>query len=118
MMAEQSDNRLTIKWPWEMVWMEAIDDFVAWIKEHLPPDHELQTHKLFPGIKWDGKAVFIVDDDTTGDHILMNFEDTIHQGRSSKRAPAITILKSQEEVAALIERDHKAQLAECGDASP
>jgi hypothetical protein len=48
-------NTLEIKWPWEMVWMENIDDFIAKTMDALPADHPLQGHDLFPGItipKW------------------------------------------------------------------
>jgi hypothetical protein len=39
---------LEIEWPWEMVPMEAVDEFIALIKDALPPGHELQSHDLFP----------------------------------------------------------------------
>jgi hypothetical protein len=57
--------------------MEAVDEFIALIKDALPPGHELQSHDLFPGIKYDGRMVFIVDDDTAGNRFLMD------SGRSS-----------------------------------
>ena len=60
-----SDN-LTVKSPWTMVWLEDVDEFIGQIKEALPPDHELQTHELFPGIKMERRPIFIVEDDTTG----------------------------------------------------
>ncbi len=52
-----------------MIWMEYVDDFIAQIKDGLPPDHEIQQHEIFPGIKWEGRPIFIVDDDTTGEEI-------------------------------------------------
>jgi hypothetical protein len=54
------NDNIEIKWPWEMVWMEHVGDFIEWIKASLPPDHELQDHKLFPGIKWHRRSIFIV----------------------------------------------------------
>jgi hypothetical protein len=42
---------MEIQSPWTMVWSEFIDDFISFIKEHLPIDHELQSHELYPGIK-------------------------------------------------------------------
>ena len=69
-------NALEIKWPWEMVHLECVEDFIDTIKEFLPADHELQAHELFPGIKWDGRPIFIIDDDTTGEYLLMDFEKT------------------------------------------
>ena len=67
-------DNLEIKWPWTLVWIEFIDDFIAQIRDALLPDHELQKHKLFPGIKWNGRPIFIVEDDTMGKYILINFK--------------------------------------------
>ena len=87
-----------------MVWMESVNDFIAFIKESLPPDHELQSHKLFPGIKWSGRPVFIIDDDTSGEYLHMNFEKPIRWKKSKYKAPTITVLKTRKEVAAIIEQ--------------
>ena len=46
-------DTLEIKWPWTMISIEHVNEIISWIKEVLPPDHELQTHDIFPGIKWD-----------------------------------------------------------------
>ena len=67
-------DELQIKWPWEMIWIEYADEIIAQIKEALPPDHEIQKHDIFPAIKWERRLIFIVDDETTGNRILMNFE--------------------------------------------
>ena len=93
-----------------MIWMEYVDDFIAQIKEALPPDHELQRHELFPGIKWERRPIFIVDDDTTGDRMLMNFE-TLRRWKETKyKVPSIVVFRDQQEIADMIKRDH---LAEC-----
>ncbi|MEZ5325821.1 MAG: hypothetical protein R3F19_12260 [Verrucomicrobiales bacterium] len=102
---------LKIKWPWEMVWMENVDDLIAKIKGTLPAEHPLQDHDLFPGIKWDKRAIFIVDDDTTGEYLLMNFEGRKSRRNSTDKAPAITVIKTRAEVAALINRDHETEVA-------
>jgi len=56
-----------------MVWSEYIDEFISFIKASLPSDHKLQSHDLYPGIKIkiNGKSIFIVDDDTTGERVLI-----------------------------------------------
>jgi hypothetical protein len=105
------NNKIEIKWPWEMVWMEYVDDFVEGIKASLPPDHELQDHELFPGIKWQGRDIFIVDDDTTSEYLLMDLERMKHWRKSRGKVPTITVLKTREEVSALIEKDHQAEMA-------
>ena len=102
-------DELEIKWPWEMMWTEYADDFERQIKEAFPPDHELQRHELFPGIKWDKRPLFIVDDDTTGERIFMNFEKMKRWGKTKHKIPTMKVL-TEDEVAAVIERDH---LAEC-----
>ena len=66
---------MEIKSPWTMVWSEFIDEAISFIKEHLPPMHEMQSHKLYPGIRLSGEPVFIVDDDTTGKRLLMDFRN-------------------------------------------
>jgi hypothetical protein len=103
------NNPLEIKSPWEMVWTEYIDDFIDFIKELLPPDHEFQSHELFPGIKWSGKPIFIIDDNTTGEYLLMDFEKTTRWKRSRRKVPTISVLRTREEVAVLIEKDHHAE---------
>ena len=64
---------MEIKSPWTMVYSEYIDEFIIFIKENLPPKHELQSNELYPGIKLSGEPVFIVDDDTTGKRLLIDF---------------------------------------------
>ena len=81
------DNTLHIEWPWEMIYIEYADQIEAQIKESLPPDHELQRHKLFPGIKWDKRSVFIVDDDTTGERMMMNFEKMKRWKKTKHKVP-------------------------------
>jgi hypothetical protein len=105
-----SDN-MEIKWPWEMVWMECVNDFIEGIKTSLPADHELQGHDLFPGIKWHKRRIFIVDDDTTGEYLLIDFERMIRWRKSIGKVPTITVLKTREEVSDLMERDHQAEMA-------
>lgn len=80
-------NALEIKWPWEMVHLECVEDFIDTIKEFLPADHELQAHELFPGIKWDERPVFIIDDDTTGEYLLMDFEKTTRWKKVEAESP-------------------------------
>ena len=93
-----------------MIWMEYADDFIAQIKEALPPDHELQRHELFPGIKWERRPIFIVDDDTTGDCMLMNFEKMRRWKKTKYKVPSIKVFRDQQEIADMIKGDH---LAEC-----
>ena len=80
---------LKIKWPWEMIWIEHAEAITAQIRNALPPDHELEKHDLFPGIKWDRRPIFIVDDDTTGQRILMNFEKTKRWKNTSFTIPTM-----------------------------
>ncbi len=87
---KQMETELEVKWPWELVWLEYIDEFIARIKEALPPGHELQKHELFPGIKWDKRNIFILDDDTTGKYLLMNFEKMKRWKKTKYRVPLIT----------------------------
>lgn len=103
-------DTLEIKWPWEMVYLECVENFIGTIKEFLPADHELQGHELFPGIKWDGRPIFIIDDDTTGEYLLMDFEKTARWKRSKRKVPTITVPRTREEVALVIEQDHRAEM--------
>lgn len=104
------NNTLEIKSPWTMVWSEHVDEIIAQIKQALPPDHELQKHEIYPGIKRERRPIFIVDDDTTGARMLMDFEKTKRWKKTKLKVPTITVIKDDEEIAALIESDH---LAEC-----
>jgi hypothetical protein len=103
-------DTLEIKWPWEMIWIEYADEIIAQIKEALPPNHEIQTHEIFPGIKWDRRPIFIVDDDTTGQRILMNFEKMKRWKKTKFKVPTIKVFKDNAEIRQMIESDH---LAEC-----
>ncbi len=97
---------IEIKWPWEMVWSESIDVFIDQIKDTLPPGHEYKSHKLFPGIKWDGRPIFIVENDTTGEWILMNFEKMKRWKKTKHKIPHMKIMKSMQEVSEMINNDH------------
>ena len=102
---------LEIKSPWTMVPTEYIDLCTAEIKNALPPDHPLQEHELFPGIKWERRPIFIVDDDTTGEWIRMDFEQKKRWRKTKFKVPAMQVFKDHSEVAVMIERDHLAELA-------
>jgi hypothetical protein len=106
---------LKIEWPWEGVWMEHVDEVIAQIKEALPPDHELQTHDIYPGIKWDGRPIFIVDDDTTGQMLLMNFESSKRWKKTKFKVPEMRVFKDLAEVVGMIGRDHLAECAKYND---
>ena len=99
-------DKLEIKWPWTLVYLDCIDDFIAQIKDALPPAHEFQNHELFPGIKWSGRPIFIVNDDTTGKYILMDFEKRKRWKKTKFKIPIIKILNNRQEVSNIIERDH------------
>lgn len=102
---------LEIKWPWTLIYLEYADEFIAQIKEALPPDHELQKHDLFPSIKWERRPIFIVDDDTTGEMILMNFEKRRRWKKTKHKVPAMKLFKDHDELGAMIERDHQLECA-------
>ena len=109
------DDTLHIEWPWEMIYIEYADQIEAQIKESLPPDHELQRHKLFPGIKWDKRPMFIVDDDTTGERMMMNFEKMKRWKKTKHKVPTIKIFRDHKELADMIKRDHLAECAKYND---
>jgi len=97
---------LEIKWPWEMVWSEYVDELLAQIKDALPPDHPLQNHNLCPAIKWNGRPIFIVDDDTTGQWLLMDFERMRRWKTTKHKIPHIRTLEDRDEVREMIDHDH------------
>ena len=98
---------MEIKSPWTMVYPEVIDEFISFIKENLPPVHELQSHELYPGIMLSGEPVFIVDDDTTGKRLLIDFNNKILWEKTKLKIPTITIFKNDEEIEEMIEHDHQ-----------
>jgi len=104
-------DTLEVKWPWSLIYIEYADELIAQIKEALPPDHELQKHEIFPGIKWERRPIFIVDDDTTGQTIYMNFERMKRCKKTKHRVPTMRIFNDYAEVAEMIERDHAAECA-------
>jgi hypothetical protein len=106
---------LHIEWPWTLIWAEYSDDFIAQLKESLPPDHELQKHDLVPEAKWERRPIFIVDDDTTGETILMNFEKMKRWKKTKYKLPSITVFRDRREVAEMIKRDHMAECAKYND---
>jgi len=101
---------MEIQSPGTMVWSEFIDDFISFIKEHLPIDHELQSHELYPGIKNDGDPIFIVDDDTTGNCLLMDFKNKKQLNNSDVNVPIIITFQNDQEVEEMIKRDHQREL--------
>ncbi|MDN5870861.1 MAG: hypothetical protein L0H73_09115 [Nitrococcus sp.] len=108
-------EQLIVQWPWTMIYIEYADDLIAQIKDALPPDHELQQHKIFPGIKMDRRPIFIVDDDTTDQSILMNFEKPKRWKKTKYKVPTMRVFKNRAEIAAMIERDHLAERAKYND---
>ena len=108
-------DTLDVKWPWSLIYIEYADEFIGQIKEALPPRHELQEHEIFPGIKWERRPIFIVDDDTTGQTIFMNFERMKRWKKTKYKVPTMRVFKNDAEVAQMIERDH---VAECAKYNP
>jgi acyl-CoA synthetase (AMP-forming)/AMP-acid ligase II len=107
---EMEKDVLEIKSPWTLVYIEYVDEFIAEIKAALPPDHELRDHEIVPGIKLSRRWVFIVDDDTTGEQILIDFERKKRWKKTKFYAPTIMVFKSRDEVRERINRDHQAEL--------
>jgi hypothetical protein len=103
---------MEIKSPWTLVYMEYVDDLIRQIKEALPPDHPLQQHEIIPGIKRERRLLFIVDDNTTGQRILMDFEKKKRWKKTKYRVPTMRVFKDEDEIQALIERDHQEECAE------
>jgi hypothetical protein len=104
-------DSLKIKWPWTMIWLEYAGELIAQIKDALPPDHEMRQHEIFPGIKWERRPIFIVDDDTAGQRILMNFGNMKRWKKTKHRVPTMRVFKDTAEIAAMIELDHSAECA-------
>lgn len=67
--------------------------------------------RFFPAFKWERRPIFIVDDDTTGQRILMNFEKMKRWKKTKHRVPAMKVFKDTAEIAAMIEHDHNAECA-------
>jgi hypothetical protein len=109
--AREMKDTIEIKWPWEMIWMEYADELIAQIKAALPPAHEMRKHDIFPGIKWNRRPIFIVDDDTTGQRLLVNFESMKRWRKTKFKVPTIKVFKDDAEIAAMIERDHVTECA-------
>ncbi len=97
---------MEIKSPWTMVYLESVDEFISFIKKNLPPTHELRSHDLFPGVKLSGELVFIVDDDTTGRRLLMDFVDRKHCEKTNVAVPTIRLFENDAEIQGMIEEDH------------
>ncbi len=93
-----------------MVWSEFIDDFISFIKENLPPKHELQSHELYPGIKINGEPIFIVDDDTSGKRLLIDFKNKKRLGGTNRKSPFIKVFESDDEIQEMIEQDYQREL--------
>ena len=102
-------DALKIRWPWEMVWSECIDELISQIKDALPSDHPLQDHDLYPGMKWSGRPIFIIDDDTTGESILMDFEKMSRWKGTKQKIPQIKTLGDRTEVQEIINTDHSSE---------
>ncbi len=100
---------MEIKSPWTMVWSENINEFIAYITENLPSNHELLNHDLYPGIKINGELIFIVDDDTTGKSLLIDFKNGKKIDETGLNVPIIKIF-GNEEIQEMIERDHQTEL--------
>jgi hypothetical protein len=94
-----------------MVYSDFIDEFIAFIKENLPPMHELQSNELYPGIKLSGKPVFIVDDDTTGNRLLIDFLNKRRWGKTNLKVPTIRIFGNDAEIQEMIEQDHQREFS-------
>lgn len=115
MKKKQNEESLHIKWPWEMIWIEHADEIIAQIREALPPDHEIQKHKIVPIIKWNRRPIFIVDDDTTGERILMNFEKMKRWKKTKFKIPIMKVFKNDAEIAELIEHNHQTECVKYND---
>jgi hypothetical protein len=102
---------MEIKSPWTMVYSDFIDEFITFIKENLPPKHYLQSNELYPGIKLSGEPVFIVDDDTTGNRLLIDFLNKRRWGKTNLKVPLIRIFKNDAEIQEMIDQDHQREFS-------
>lgn len=111
----KKEDVLELEWPWEMVCFDSIESLTLQIKEALPPDHELQEHDLIAGIKWEHRPLFIVEDDTTGHQIFMNFEKMKRWKKTKYKVPTMTVFKETAELAEMINRDSLEECAKYND---
>ena len=103
---------MEIRSPWTIVYYEFIDEFIPFIKENLPPTHELQSHELYPGIKLSGMPVFIVDDDTTGKRLLIDFINRKRWEKTNLKVPTIRLFENDAEIQEMIEQDHQREFSQ------
>lgn len=103
---------MEIKSPWTLVYSEFIDEFISFIKENLPPTHELQSHELYPGIKQSAEPVFIVDDDTTGKRMLIDFINKRRWKKTKLKVPSIKLFENDAEIQEMIEQDHQQEFSQ------
>ena len=103
---------MEIKSPWTMVCTDIIDEFVSFIKDNLPSKHELQSRDLFPGIKLSGQPIFIVDDDTTGNRLLIDFSNMTLWGKTNIKIPTIIIFENDSEIQEMTEHDHQKEIGQ------
>ena len=103
---------MEIKSPWTMVYSEFIDEFISFIKENLPPTHELQSHELYPGIKLSGKPIFIVDDGTTGKRLLIDLINKDRWGKNNLKVPTIRLFENDAEIQEKINQDHQQEFSQ------
>jgi hypothetical protein len=75
------------------------------------PKHELQSNELYPGIKLSGKPVFIVDDDTTGKRMLIDFINKKRWGKTNLEVPTIRLFENNAEIQEMIEQDHQREFS-------
>jgi len=59
--------------------------------------------------------IFIVDDDTTGERILMNFEKMKRWKKTKFKIPIMKVFKNDAEIAELIEHNHQTECVRYND---
>jgi len=106
----ESDNEvsnLEVKWPWTMLPLSVVDEYIEYLRERIDPEHPLYGRKVFPSCIREDSQDFIIqfdlDDDNT--YAIVFFGEK--QLFGNKKMPKVEMIASLSDLQKRFDQDHR-----------
>ena len=105
--AKMNEDMVTLeyKYPWTMIPLESVDEWIAAISESVKESDYLYNKEIFVSGRNEVENLILVDNDTDDSYVLMSFEYT-----KSSHAPkfnTVEIYNSRGALAEKLKKDHQ-----------
>jgi len=101
---DQYEEKVEFSWPWTMMSIELAGEWIEEVKKGLGVKDPIYGKDIFVSGRKDDENLLLVDNDTDGTYAIVRFE--VARGGLGLKCSTIEILKTREELAMKLKKDH------------